>query len=110
MEGCLRQLAERAASRRAQVSSGAFASELHFELAVEASIEQRRQALGAELKKLEAVRDQQRERYEKARRERETLASIRRREQERYRAQAQRSAQRALDDLMLMRRELLRRG
>ncbi len=30
MEGCLRQLAERAASRRAQVSSGAFASELHF--------------------------------------------------------------------------------
>jgi flagellar export protein FliJ len=110
IEACLRELEERSASQRSRLGQGAFAAEIQFELAGDESIRNRRKVLSAELKKAEQARDHQRDRYQKVRRDRETLESIRRRQLEEHTVTEKRRAQRTLDDLALMRREFLRRG
>jgi flagellar export protein FliJ len=104
IEACIRELQERAVQFQERIAQGAFASELQFELSVDRALESRHNALRADLKKLELFRDQQRERYQKARRERETLAAIRRHELENYRLREQRRTQRAMDEEFLRRR------
>lgn len=104
IEACIRELQERAMQFQERIAQGAFASELQFELSVDRALESRQKALRANLKKLELLRDQQRERYQKARRERETLAAIRRHELENYRLREQRRTQRAMDEEFLRRR------
>jgi flagellar export protein FliJ len=110
IEACLHQLEDRVTARQQQMQTGAFASFLHFDLCIDAAIHRRRHSLSEELQKLEVLRDQQREKYQKARRDRETLESIRSRELETHRTTMKRRDQRSLDDLILLRREFLRRG
>ena len=110
IEACTRELQQRVIEFQKRMAQGAFASELQFELFVSHALENRQQVLGADLKKLELLRDQQRERYQKARRERETLEAIRQHEVESYRIREQRRTQRTLDEEFLRRRDFQRRG
>jgi flagellar export protein FliJ len=91
------------------LSSGMTAVELQFELLCDAELLRHRRELQQELARLEQLREQQREVFRVARRERETLEAVRDQELALYQKEAARREQRNLDDLFLMRREYLRR-
>ena len=110
IEICARELQERAIKLQTRMAQEAFASELQFALSVDRALEGRQRTLRTDLKKLEHLREQQRERYQKARRERETLEAIRRQELEIHRRGEQRRSQREMDDEFLRRRDFQRRG
>jgi len=110
IEICARELQERAIKLQTRMAQEAFASELEFALSVDRALEGRQRTLRTDLKKLEHLREQQRERYQKARRERETLEAIRRQELEIHRRGEQRRSQREMDDEFLRRRDFQRRG
>jgi flagellar export protein FliJ len=96
--------------RAAGLSSGITSAELRFELLGEAELGRHRKELEREVLRLEHLRDQQREIYQKARQALQTLESLRDRQLALYRKEAARREQRKQDDLFLMRREYLRRS
>lgn len=96
--------------RHAELVRGIFASELQFGRLTDASFETLRRTLCQELGRAEAVRDQQRAAFRKARSDREAVEAIRDRQLQLYKERQERRTQRDFDDLILMRREFLRRG
>lgn len=103
-------LRERALRWHQELNDGTFASELQFELAGESSVRFYRADLSKDLKRLEALRDQQREVFQQARASREIMESIRERQLEIYRQEKSRREQRYLDDLFLMQRKRSSQG
>ena len=93
-----------------ELSAGITAAELRFELQCEGELVRHRRELEQQLAGLEKARDQQREIFHQARRARETLESLRDQQLRLYQKELLRREQRNLDDLLLMRREYLRRG
>src|SRR5579864_7900213 len=110
IENLERFLEYRRTVRSGELSRGAFASELQFEILGDDALRRRAQVLNQQLTGLQALRDQQLERLRKARAEREAVESIRDRQLIAYHEDQKRRAQRNLDDLFLMRREFIRRG
>lgn len=96
-------------TRQKGLASGTTAAELRFHLLCEAEVLRQRRELEQQLVRLQHLRDQQREIFQQARRERETLESVRDRQLRLYQKNALRREQRSLDDLFLMRREYLDR-
>jgi flagellar export protein FliJ len=93
-----------------QLEAGTFAAELRFQWTCEGAAHQHKQQLEKELARLEKLQDQQREIYQKARRQHETLKGLRDQQLRLYQKNAARSEQRLLDDLFLMRQQYLRRS
>jgi flagellar FliJ protein len=93
-----------------ELSSGTSAAELQFGLLREASLLRRRREFEQQLTRVQQLRDQQREIFQQARREREMLESVRDQQLHVYKKDAARREQRSLDDLFLLRREYLRRS
>lgn len=110
IENLERYLEYRRTTRSAELNRGAFASELQFEILGDDALRKRGQVLDQELSRLQALRDQELDRFHKARADREAVESIRDRQRIAYNEDQKRRAQRHLDDLFLMRREFLRRG
>lgn len=96
-------------TRQKELSSGITAAELRFGLVCEGELLRQRRELEQQLVRLQHLRDQQREIFQRARRERETLESVRDRQLSLYRKEASRREQRSMDELFLLRREYLRR-
>ena len=93
-----------------QLGTGTTMAELRFLLLCEAALDQRRQELKQELGSQEKSRDEQREIFHQARRQRETLDSLRNQQFRSYQVEAVRHEQRELDDLFLLRRARRPRG
>ena len=93
-----------------ELGAGTTAAELRFALQCEAALQQQRQQREQELKRLEALRDQQQKIFRQARRERETIESLRNRQLGEYQRERVRREQRQLDDLFLLRQAYLRHG
>lgn len=93
-----------------QLGTGTTMAELRFLLLCEATLDQRRRELKQELGRQEKVRDDQREIFQQARRQRETLDSLRNQQHHVYQVEAVRREQRELDDLFLLRRVRRPRG
>jgi flagellar export protein FliJ len=93
-----------------ELAVGVTAAELRFGLQCEAELLRHRRELEVQLVRLQQLRDQQREIFRQARRERETLESLREDQLKLYKQEASRREQRDLDDLFLLRREFLRRS
>ena len=96
--------------RSGELSRGAFASELQFEILGDDALRKRNQVLNEELSQLQKICDQYLEIFRRARADREAVESIRDRQLSAYHEEQRRREQRQLDDLFLMRREFLRRG
>jgi flagellar export protein FliJ len=96
--------------RAAGLTTGMTAAELRFELLCEAELSRHRKELDREVVRLEHLRNQQRQIYQKSRQARQTLESLRDRQLALYRKEAARREQRKQDDSFLMRREYLRRS
>ena len=103
-------LKDRQNLRGDELHQGAFAAELHFGLLGDEALQHRRQALSEDLARAEALRDQQRDIYRRARADREAVETIRDHQFSLYRQQRDRRGQRDLDNFFLMRREFLKRG
>jgi flagellar export protein FliJ len=87
-----------------ELSAGTTAAELQFAHACEGVLAQHRMAAARELKRLEQVRDQQNQLFQRARRERETFDSLREQRRLEYERNARRREQRQLDELFLLRK------
>jgi flagellar export protein FliJ len=103
-----RQQLQRAQTK--ELWEGVTAAELRFELQCEAELLRSRRELELQCARLQQARDQQRQIFQQARRDREMLESVRDQKLQLYRQEKARREQRDLDDLFLMRRERLRRG
>jgi flagellar export protein FliJ len=97
------------ASRARELDVGVTAAELRFGLQCEAELDRHRRELEVQLVRWQQLREQQREIYQQARRERETLEAVRDEQLRVYRKEAARREQRELDDSFLLRREYQRR-
>ena len=86
-----------------ELNAGTTAAELRFAFLCQSALSEQRRVLETELVRLQHLRNEQQKIYQKARRERETIASLRDRQQREYRRQAARREQRQLDDLFLLR-------
>jgi flagellar FliJ protein len=93
-----------------ELSSGISAAELQFGVLREAALLRRRREFEQQLTRVQQLRDQQREIFQRARRGRKMLESVRDQQLQLYKKDAARREQRSLDDLFLMRREYLRRS
>jgi flagellar export protein FliJ len=102
-------MGESRALQMRQLEAGTFAVELRFQLSCQALVQQHKSRLEEELARLEKLRDRQREIYQHARQQFETLQGLRDQQLQMYKKNAARSEQRQLDDLFLLRREYLRR-
>ena len=100
------QLARTAQLRCLQ--TGATAVELQFERLCEAVLREHHVRMRKELAQREKSRDEERVRFEQARRERETVEALRDRQLLLYQQEIRRREQRQLDDLFLLRRQYLR--
>jgi len=93
-----------------ELGAGTTAAELRFALHCEAVLGQQRQAMQRELLRLQKLRDEQQNIFQRARRERETFESLRDHQLQEYERDAARREQRQLDELFLLRQAYLRRG
>jgi flagellar export protein FliJ len=93
------------AAQTRELSAGITAAELRFAWQCDAELLRHRRAHELQLVRLQRLRDEQREVFQRARRARETLESVRDQQLDRYQKEATRREQRCLDDLFLMRRE-----
>lgn len=91
-----------------ELTVGLSAAELHFEVQCGRALVQRRSILEKELTQAEKFRDERRTAYQHARRTREVVDTLRDHQLQIYRQQEERTEQRRLDDLFLLRREFLR--
>src|SRR5208282_6059894 len=90
---------ELAAARGRELSAGVTAAELRFGVQCDAELVRHKKDL-----------QQQRERFQQARKDRETLEGIHDQQLHLFEQEAARRQQRSQDDLFLLRREYLRRG
>jgi flagellar export protein FliJ len=93
-----------------ELGAGTTAAELMFAAQCEAQLHRQLRELERQLAVAQKASDQQREIFQRAKREREKLESVREQQARAYRTEAARREQRNLDDLflMLMRREYSR--
>lgn len=88
-----------------ELRTGTTAAELMFAAQCEAQLHRQRHELERQLTVAQKACDQQREIFQRAKREREKLENVRDRQAHAYLRQAARREQRNLDDLFLMRRK-----
>ena len=93
-----------------QLQTGITAAEMHFLMACDSALQLQHHELDRELARLQAFRDRQLQIFEQARRDRETFESLRDRQHREYDRDADRRAQREIDDLALLRRRFLTHG
>jgi flagellar export protein FliJ len=96
-------------SQRHGLKAGLTGAELQFDLLCRHALASYRSDLNKKLAHLEKRRDEQYEVFRSARLQREILESVRDGQLREYRAQKIRRNQRSIDDLILMRREFVRR-
>jgi len=101
---------ELAAARGRELSAGVTAAELRFGLQCDAELVRHKKDLQQQLQRFQQLRDQQRELFQQARKNRETLEAIHEQQLHLFEQEAARRQQRSQDDLFLLRREYLRRG
>jgi len=93
-----------------QLKAGISGAEIRFHLLRDGAMTEQRRRMEEELARLEKIRDRQREIYQQARREHETLKGLRDQQLDLHRKQSRRREQRRLDDLFLLREQYSRRG
>jgi flagellar export protein FliJ len=98
------------AEQARELGVGVTAAELRFGLQCEAELLRLRGEFEIQLVRLQQLREQQREIFQQARRNRETMEAVRDEQLDLYKQEAARREQRELDDLFLLRREYLRRS
>lgn len=94
-------------SQARELTAGTTAAELRFAGLCRSALEQQRQELERELKRLQKLRDEQQRLFVEARRQSETVAGLRDRQRHEYELRAARREQRQLDDAFLLRRSYL---
>jgi flagellar export protein FliJ len=97
-------LRETRSSQMRNLEAGTSAAELHFQMSCESVYYMHRRRLEEELARVEKLRDAQRQIFQQARRDHETLKSLHDRQLWLYKKEAARLEQRRLDDLFLLRR------
>ena len=95
---------------QAELCRGTNAASLHFALIRSTSLQETREALERELKRLQNLRDQQQRTFWHARQEREVIETLRERQLGEYKRDTAKRQQRLLDDLFLLRQAYTRRG
>jgi len=93
-----------------ELETGTTSAELLFALSSEALLLQQRLDTERDLLRWQALRDQQQNIFQQARRERETFETLRDHQLQEHQRDTSRREQRQLDDLFLLRRAYLRRG
>lgn len=104
------QLRETASTRISQLSAGMTSAELRFQMQCEVELQRHITELRRHLDLAERACAQEREKMQRAKRERETLESLHDLQRKDYMRMVARREQRALDDLFLLRRQYLQRG
>lgn len=99
-----------AAEQGRELSAGVTAAELRFGLHCAAELVRHKKDLQQQLQRFQQLRDQQRELFQQARKNRETLEGIHDQQLRLFEQEATRREQRNQDDLFLLRREYTRRG
>jgi len=103
----LRALAE---TQSGQLSAGLTSAELHFHALCRNVLQRRREELQRELAEKQRLCELGRRHFLEAQRQREIVETLRRRQFQLYRQKETRVEQARLDEMFLLRRELLRRG
>lgn len=97
-------LAQARSQRSTRLREGMFAAHLQLELAGEARIEHRREALTAKLVELQSQVKEQIGKYQLARQKRETLEELRQQQLQKHVREEATREQQAADELFLLRR------
>ena len=109
IEDVQRAAAEVTANDARELASGLRAAELHFSKVRRAVLLEHYSRLEKELAAALQVQLQQRLAFQKARQQREVVATLKEHQLQEFHQQESRDEQRRLDDLLLVRREFLRR-
>jgi flagellar export protein FliJ len=99
------EMRHRLENLRHRLQSGVSGAELRFEQLCENALLQRKSTLQQELQALQLAREEQRQRFEAAHRQRLLLEDLREKAHQLYRREEERRAQRRVDDLFLLHRE-----
>ena len=105
-----RTKAEAAARYARELAAGVSAAEMQFNLLCRSTLAQRRSELEKKLAGAEEIRAARRQEFQHAHQQREAVDTLRQHQLQTYTEEEQKREQRTLDDLLLMRREFLRRG